>query len=115
MQPIGLKRKGNSELILFATPERPPHHESHEKRLLDQFEALGDLQSDLHPLSRHHQHHSLPLLFDPTDKQMQAAIVEDAEGDDITWEQLTTTGLEDVWDVTRTSASAAQDIGQGFR
>ncbi|MED6150166.1 hypothetical protein PIB30_069747 [Stylosanthes scabra] len=56
-----------------------------------------------------------PPPFEPTDEQTHAAILEDAEGADFTWEQLTSAGLGDVWDVTRASASAAQDIAQGFR
>ncbi|MED6217998.1 hypothetical protein PIB30_022909 [Stylosanthes scabra] len=37
------------------------------------------------------------------------------EQGDTTWEQLTSTRLDDVWDVTRTSASVAHEIAQGFR
>ncbi|MED6151790.1 hypothetical protein PIB30_085821, partial [Stylosanthes scabra] len=80
--------------------------ESEEQRLFDQFESLGDSPVRHSPADP-------PLPPQPTDQQTQPDIVH--ESDEATWKQLTSARLDDVWDVTRTSASAVHDIAQGFK
>ncbi|MED6150266.1 hypothetical protein PIB30_070786 [Stylosanthes scabra] len=87
--------------------------ESEEEMLFDQFKTLGDfpVQSSPDPPPPPPQPTAPP--FETTDQQTQPAVVEEAAK--TTWEQLTSARMEDVWDDTRTSASTAQDIAQGFR
>ncbi|MED6148889.1 hypothetical protein PIB30_057334, partial [Stylosanthes scabra] len=76
------------------------------ERLFDQFELLGDS-----PI-RHSPAHPLASL-QPTNHQMQPADVH--EPGETTCEQLTSAGVDDIWDVTRSCASTAHDIVQGFK
>ncbi|MED6200326.1 hypothetical protein PIB30_083984 [Stylosanthes scabra] len=80
--------------------------ESEEEKLLDQFESLGDF-------AIRHSSTPPPPPPQPTDQQTHPDVVHDPPK--ASWEQLTSARLDDVWDVMRTSASAAHDITQGFR
>ncbi|MED6172611.1 hypothetical protein PIB30_051647 [Stylosanthes scabra] len=80
--------------------------ESEEERLVDQFESFSDS-----PV-RHLPSHPPPPPW-PADQQTQPEVVHELA--EATWEELTSVRLDEVWDVTRTSASATHNIAQGFR
>ncbi|MED6188820.1 hypothetical protein PIB30_089547 [Stylosanthes scabra] len=78
-----------------------------EERLLDQYESLDD-DSPPRPSPPHP-----PPPPPPTYQQTGPDVVH--EQANATWEQLTSTTTNDLWDVRRTSASVAHEIVQGFR
>ncbi|MED6127050.1 hypothetical protein PIB30_084390 [Stylosanthes scabra] len=98
-------RAGVSQETKTAHRERY-EDDSEEEMFFDQFESLGNS-----PVRHSPAHPPTPPQL--ADEQTQADVVHQAT--EATWEQPTSAQLNDIWDVTKTSASTAHDIAQGFR